>query len=245
LRNTLCSTRIWLQTPKRFGGLGIREARLTNLALLGKLVWNMLHNKDKLWVKVLSHKYMGNTSLWMNKKHNKSPITWRGIQHAITNFAAGYSFRVGSGDSSIWNIDWTQLGPLCQLVSFVNIGDSVMCLKDVWGDGRWNLQGLATMIPTDIVQYIHQLPAPNNLDVRLPDAWTWRHAKKGEYTCLSGYYWLLQQNRNWNVNCSSPMEDILHCLRDCPHSRELWLRLNMGCCNNFSLNLMSKFGFMR
>jgi hypothetical protein len=48
-------------TPKRFGGLGIREARLTNLALLGKLVWNMLHNKDKLWVKVLSHKYMGNT----------------------------------------------------------------------------------------------------------------------------------------------------------------------------------------
>jgi len=40
-------------TPKRFGGLGICEVRLTNLALLGELVWNMLHNKDKLWVKVL------------------------------------------------------------------------------------------------------------------------------------------------------------------------------------------------
>jgi len=47
--------------PKRFGCLGIREDILTNLALLGKLVWNMLHNKDKLWVKVLSH--MGNMSL--------------------------------------------------------------------------------------------------------------------------------------------------------------------------------------
>jgi len=130
----------------------------------------MLHNKDKLWVKVLSHKYMGNTSLWMNKKHNKPSITWRGIQHAITSFVAGYSFRVGSGDSSIWNIDWTQLGPLCHLVPFVNISDSVLCLKDVWEDGMWNLQGLATMIPTDIVHYIHQLPAPNNLDVRLQDA---------------------------------------------------------------------------
>ena len=32
-------------TLKRFGGLGIREVRLTNLAMLGKLVWNMLHNK--------------------------------------------------------------------------------------------------------------------------------------------------------------------------------------------------------
>ena len=62
-------------TPKHFGGVGIREARVTNVALLGKLVWNILHNKDKLWVKVLSHKRMGNTSLWMNKKHNKPSIT--------------------------------------------------------------------------------------------------------------------------------------------------------------------------
>ena len=112
------------------------------------------------------------------------------------------------------------------------------------------------------------------MDVRLQDAWTWRHAKKGAYTCSSGYYWPLQPNRDWNVNCkmnwlwrlkvpaklqqflclcfhnvlpinvcrhhynmvaspshtccSSPIEDILHCLRDCPHSKELWLRLNMG-----------------
>jgi len=152
----------------------------------------MLHNKDKLWVKVLSHKYMGNTSLWMNKKHNKPSITWRDIHHLL---------------------------------------------------------------------------APNNLDERLQDAWTLRHAKKDEYTCSSGYYWLFQQNRDLNVNCnmnwlwrlkvpsklqhflwlcfhnvlhvcwhhcnmvaspsctrcSSPIEDILHCLHDCPHSRELCL----------------------
>ena len=28
--------------------------------MLGKFVWNMLHNKDKLWVKFISHKYTGN-----------------------------------------------------------------------------------------------------------------------------------------------------------------------------------------
>jgi len=139
---------------------------------------------------------MGNTSLWMNKKHNKSSITWRNIQHAIANFVAGYCFCVGYRDSSIWNIDWTQHGSLSQLVPFVNISNSVICLKDVWEDGRWNLQGLATMIPTDIVHYIHKLPTPNNLDARLQDAWTWRHANKGEYTCSSGYHWLLQQNRD-------------------------------------------------
>lgn len=28
--------------------------------------------------------------------------------------------------------------------------------------------------------------------------------------------------------CSAPTEDILHCLRDCPHSREVWTRLGYG-----------------
>jgi len=36
------------RTWKRFGGLGIREARIINVSLLGKLVWSMLHHKEKL-----------------------------------------------------------------------------------------------------------------------------------------------------------------------------------------------------
>jgi len=47
------------------------------------------------------------------------------------------------------------------------------------------------MIPIDIVHYNHSFSAPNNLDVRLQDAWTWRHAKKDEYICSSRYHWLL------------------------------------------------------
>lgn len=27
--------------------------------------------------------------------------------------------------------------------------------------------------------------------------------------------------------CSSNVEDIIHCLRDCPHARELWIRLGL------------------
>lgn len=45
------------------GGLGIRDARLTNNTLLGKLLWSMLHHKDKLWLQVLAHKYFGQNSI--------------------------------------------------------------------------------------------------------------------------------------------------------------------------------------
>lgn len=40
--------------PKSEGGLGIRMARETNIALLGKHAWSLLHNSHKLWVNMLS-----------------------------------------------------------------------------------------------------------------------------------------------------------------------------------------------
>lgn len=47
-----------LTTPRNLGGLGIRDTRLMNIALFGKLVWSLLHERDKLWVQVLTHKYL-------------------------------------------------------------------------------------------------------------------------------------------------------------------------------------------
>lgn len=40
--------------PKKFGGLGVREARLTNISLLRKLIWSLINEKDKFWVQVIT-----------------------------------------------------------------------------------------------------------------------------------------------------------------------------------------------
>ncbi|XP_072058140.1 uncharacterized protein [Arachis hypogaea] len=37
-------------TSKKAGGLGVRDTLYANMALLGKLVWDCLNNKNKLWV---------------------------------------------------------------------------------------------------------------------------------------------------------------------------------------------------
>lgn len=50
--------------PRQFGGLGLRDTRSSNVSLLGKLVWHMLHQPGKLWVDVLYHKYLRNGSLF-------------------------------------------------------------------------------------------------------------------------------------------------------------------------------------
>lgn len=39
------------------GGLGIRHAKYSIFAFMSKLGWGLIHNHDKLWVKVLRSKY--------------------------------------------------------------------------------------------------------------------------------------------------------------------------------------------
>lgn len=43
---------------------------------------------------------------------------------------------------------------------------------------------------------------------------------------------------------SSLMEDLLHCLRDCPHSKELWLLLGLGGHMNF-FSLTNAIGWVK
>lgn len=47
---TVCS-------PKRFGGLGLRQSLLSGIALAAKLYWRWCVEQDRVWARILSHKY--------------------------------------------------------------------------------------------------------------------------------------------------------------------------------------------
>jgi hypothetical protein len=66
--------------PLLEGGLGFRTFESFNEAMIAKLAWWMLSNRDSFCVKVLRAKYkVGNK--WLNAKPAKSAsLTWRGIE---------------------------------------------------------------------------------------------------------------------------------------------------------------------
>lgn len=143
--------------PRSHGGLGLREARLSNTAMLGKLVWCLANDRQKLWVKMMKPKYLKKGDIFAHSPPYEALFTWRSIYKAFVQLKDGYMFRVGSGDSSFWFDTWMEGGPLCTKVNFVNITDSNLRIKDVWQDGFWNLHEPYTMIPDWLKHHINNI----------------------------------------------------------------------------------------
>jgi len=73
-----------VKQPLHLGGLGIRDSRLSNEALLGKWLWRFMNEKDNLWRKVVNIKY-GDDGLGWFPSISKGPF--------------GYSLPKVGGDS--------------------------------------------------------------------------------------------------------------------------------------------------
>ncbi|KAL1172611.1 hypothetical protein V6Z11_A05G359800 [Gossypium hirsutum] len=100
--------------PKGMGGLGIRDVRLFNLALLGRQVWRLLNNTDSLCFKVLSSKYFPDGNIFHAKKVDKASFTWSSIAKAVEAFQDGFGWQVGNGEKinicekfvkDLWHLD--------------------------------------------------------------------------------------------------------------------------------------------
>lgn len=92
--------------PKSKGGLSIHRARQSNIALLGKHVWSMLQEPQKLWVQLLSSKYLKDNHI-LNVVHSHgTSYTWFSITKAVSWLSAGFKMRLGKGEVSFWYEKW-------------------------------------------------------------------------------------------------------------------------------------------
>ena len=140
-----------LVTPKTFGGLGVRDAHSVNLALLGKLMWALLHDTNKAWVQVLGHKYFQNASVLEMPKINNASYVCKSIVKAAKALMDGFGWNIGDSQKSFWYDTWLPFGPLCNKLPFVHITDFDLKLSEVWRDGAWDLASLHTPLPDDLV----------------------------------------------------------------------------------------------
>lgn len=88
--------------PSWCGGLGLRRAREINYSMLGKHVWSLIHHPQKLWVRLLSAKYLSDENIFQAGLPRDCSYTWRSIIQATEVLKPGYIVRVSQGDVSLW-----------------------------------------------------------------------------------------------------------------------------------------------
>lgn len=124
---------------------------LANTALLGKEIWSLMHKPNKLWVRVLTHKYLSNASvLQVQSRPIDSPV-WKGLSTARDRLRPGFSFRMGSGATSLWHEDWSDLGNIASAVPYIDIHDVGTRLSDLVVNDIWNVQVLHTPLPEEVL----------------------------------------------------------------------------------------------
>lgn len=248
-----------------------------NMTLLGKVVWHLCSNSNKLWVQVFEHKYLQGCSFLNAPQRHNASVVWKGILQAWNQLRADFTFRMGAGESSVWYSDWLGHGKIWEQLPFIHILDTTMCLRDLVVHNQWELGRVTTKLLKVMVAWFASVTP--KLEPNTVDEWMCDGNEFVKYIVREGYSWLRAQNpppgivQNWSwvwkllilekvrmfvwlcpydaipVNsnrfkcnlvvskacsrCSSPREDNIHSLRDCPHSHELWGKLGAWSWSNF------------
>lgn len=175
------------------GGLGVRDLKLFNEALLLKTVWQLASGQNKIWVAVMRAKYCPRKGIWGGKDARGASAMWRSVQQLKAFFKDDIRWHVGDGMgiralNEPWFDEWTMQSITTNRQRDVSVAD----LFDSQGGG-WNLQQIQSLIGAQAMQSIvssADIPHQNPL---IGDRLLWMCSKTGNYSVKEGYRRLAQQ----------------------------------------------------
>ncbi|KAL0288444.1 UNVERIFIED_CONTAM: hypothetical protein Sangu_2658000 [Sesamum angustifolium] len=178
-RNKICS--------KRFeGGLGFRDFRHFNTALLAKQAWRIISEPTCLLSKVMEVRYFHTTSFFEAKKSWNTSYAWEGIFGTGRLIEKGCRWLVGDGKSiRIWHDRWVPREYMFKVISPPSILDRHATVSQLVSDsGReWK---------EDLVrETFHPNEANTSLSMPLGcgtmDMLIWHRSKKGKFSVRAAY----------------------------------------------------------
>ncbi|CAI0468115.1 unnamed protein product [Linum tenue] len=84
--------------PKEDGGMGFRDLKIFNKAMLAKQLWNIHIRPTSLVARLLKAKYHPRTSILEAKLGWRPSYVWRSLMGALDLLNFGSRWRIGSGE---------------------------------------------------------------------------------------------------------------------------------------------------
>lgn len=92
---------------KSKSGLGFRDMKAFNQALLARQVWRLIQSPDSLCARMMNAKYYPRGHIIDTVFTGNASPTWRAVEHGLELLKKGIIWRVGNGDSiRIWRDNW-------------------------------------------------------------------------------------------------------------------------------------------
>lgn len=215
------------------GGLGFRDSRDFNIALLAKQSWRILIHTDSLLAKVYKAKYFNKTSLLEATRGRNSSYAWKSIYQGNQLLSKGLLWKIGNGKNvRAWKDNWLggeNLRPATGTNQFLNPDLRVSDLM-VSGTNIWNVDLLNQIVVLDDVPAIKLIkPSVRGLEDHLiwayaKDGIYYAYAKDGIYYVKSGYH-LMHSSALSSHNRSSKVFKSLWSLNIPPKIKQFWWRI--------------------
>ncbi|XP_023907624.1 uncharacterized protein LOC112019319 [Quercus suber] len=173
--------------PKKEGGLGFRDLKSFNLALLSKQGWRLQTNTCSLVYRVLKARYFPNCDFLHAKLGRQPSFAWRSILAAQHIVQAGHRWQVGNGASiRVWQDRWIPRPPSFTTITQPNtlhMHSMVAALLDEV-TGEWKADLVKRVFLPEEAQTILSIPRSNK---HANDRIIWAYTPKGIFTVNSAY----------------------------------------------------------
>ncbi|CAN0903445.1 Uncharacterized mitochondrial protein AtMg00310 [Linum grandiflorum] len=150
-----------LTKSKCLGGLGFREFRALNLALLAKQGWWLATCPNSLAAKVLKGKYYPNSSFLKAHSKIQGSWIWQSILPGRSLLLSGLRWQLGNGQSfNFLEDNWLQDNGPSTPVLKNNTPRPIPNLNFFYSNGQWIKQRLDQYFCAQSVNFILQVPIP-------------------------------------------------------------------------------------
>lgn len=172
-------------TPKFLGGMGFKDLRVLNDALLGRQAWRLVQHTESLMGRVIKAKYYPKTSFLDALLGVAGSFSWRSIWNLKALIKEGALWQIGDGSQvNLWEDPWV-VGEDGRLVISTKV-DEVRKVSDLINSSRmeWKSDLLSLYFNERDKKCILSIP----LTMRAPnDSLTWGYSKDGLYSTKTAY----------------------------------------------------------
>ncbi|XP_031108675.1 uncharacterized protein LOC116013165 [Ipomoea triloba] len=219
----------------QFGGMGFREVRKMNMAMLGKQGWNFLTKLNALVSRVFKARFFPNCSFLEAGVGSNPSFVWTSIRESQVLLWKGVRRRIGDGGLvRVWGEPWLpdSANPFVSTPDPGYLGNSlVRSLFDTHASG-WDMELVRDVFNDRDALLILSIPIPL---VPSSDIWYWERELHGLYSVKSAYRLstgegVLGGAVAWaGVNCDpicsfcgEEVESVIHLFANCSFAHSCW-----------------------